>query len=157
MGFFFLFFFSFLPALTGDLGILWKGNGDFIRNNGNFRARGSEIRKFYTWKWFSVLTNRWLYIYMLSKIRSLHLWVMNSVKGIPSLWFMITSIRFLFDRKSYWTILYNLVYIYYYREEDFTRDENMLERSTPMKYDRNCLLRVYSRSKFLFKNLPTSG
>lgn len=49
------------------------------------------------------------------------------------------------------------VYIYYYREEDFTRDENMLERSTPMKYDRNCLLRVYSRSKFLFKNLPTSG
>lgn len=30
MGFFFLFFFSFLPALTGDLGILWKGNGDSL-------------------------------------------------------------------------------------------------------------------------------
>lgn len=30
MGFFLLFFFSFLPALTGDLGILWKGNGDSL-------------------------------------------------------------------------------------------------------------------------------
>lgn len=58
---------------------------------------------------------------------------MNSVKGIPSLWFMTTSIRFLFDQKLNSSLQFGIITA----EEDFTRDENILERSKPMKYDRN--------------------
>lgn len=36
-----------------------------------------------------------------------------------------------------WILLYNSVLYVITAEEDFTRDENVLERSKPMKYDRN--------------------
>lgn len=72
MGFFFLFFFSFLPALTGDLGILWKGNGDSLGIMEIFeRKRDKKI--LYVEMIFNTYKPMIIYIYMLSKIRSLHL------------------------------------------------------------------------------------
>lgn len=83
------------------------------------REEASECKKILYVETIFITFDRWLYIYILSKKYSLHLWVMNSVKGIPSVVIYDQLDPFSFRSKIQLNDSFN------YFEEDFTRDVKM--------------------------------